>query len=167
MERPSEIYPNRDFWLENIHMATLLPRPHRLGENRKLFFSFLARTIRNFFSCKQRPVFNNMVCPQGVNFSPLGGMFAPLFTPRGEPSLLFRRMEGQTENFTVQEITSPLADKVHSWGQSLPLGAKLKNGPQAFTKRATHASRHKVGRIRLQHQAVQGKAFHEVKVELV
>jgi hypothetical protein len=26
--------------------------------------------------------------------------FTPLFTPRGEHSLLFRRMEGQTENFT-------------------------------------------------------------------
>jgi hypothetical protein len=30
----------------------------------------------------------------------LGGMFTPSFTPRGEQSLLFRRMEGQTDNFT-------------------------------------------------------------------
>jgi hypothetical protein len=30
----------------------------------------------------------------------LGEMFTPSFTPRGEHSLLFRRMEGQTENFT-------------------------------------------------------------------
>jgi hypothetical protein len=27
-------------------------------------------------------------------------MFTPSFTPRGEQSLLFRRMEGQTDNFT-------------------------------------------------------------------
>jgi hypothetical protein len=26
-----------------------------------------------------------------LNICPLGGMFPPLFTPRGEPSLLFRR----------------------------------------------------------------------------
>jgi hypothetical protein len=29
----------------------------------------------------------------------LGGMFIPSFTPRGEDSLLFRRMEGWTDNF--------------------------------------------------------------------
>jgi hypothetical protein len=28
------------------------------------------------------------------------GMFTPSFTPRGEHSLLFRRMEGRTENIT-------------------------------------------------------------------
>jgi hypothetical protein len=36
--------------------------------------------------------------------------------PRGEHSLLFRD-------------TSPLGDKIHPWGQSLPLGGKVKNGP--------------------------------------
>jgi hypothetical protein len=30
---------------------------------------------------------------------PTGGMFTPSFTPKGEHSLKFRRMEGQTENF--------------------------------------------------------------------
>jgi hypothetical protein len=43
--------------------------------------------------------------PLGVNLAPrgeicpLGVKFIPSFTPRGEHSLLFRRMEGQTENF--------------------------------------------------------------------
>jgi hypothetical protein len=61
-------------------------------------------------------------------------MFTPSFTPRGEHSLLFRRMEGQTENFTPGEIFAPR-------GQNLPLGdnfapgvkvcprGKVKNGP--------------------------------------
>jgi hypothetical protein len=35
-----------------------------------------------------------------VEICPLGGMFTPSFTPRSEISLLFRRMEGPTENFT-------------------------------------------------------------------
>jgi hypothetical protein len=41
-----------------------------------------------------------------MNFVPrgelglLGGMFNPSFTLRGEHSLLFRRMEGLTVNFT-------------------------------------------------------------------
>jgi hypothetical protein len=61
-------------------------------------------------------------------------MFTPLFTPKGQHSLLFIRMEGRTKEFHLQGITSPLRDKVHSWGQSrpgvesLPLGAKLRMG---------------------------------------
>jgi hypothetical protein len=42
---------------------------------------------------------------------PLGEMFTPSFTPRGEHSLLFRRMEGRTENFTPRGHNSPLGDK--------------------------------------------------------
>jgi hypothetical protein len=38
--------------------------------------------------------------PPGGDFCPLGVMFTPSFTPRGEHYLLFRRMEGRTENFT-------------------------------------------------------------------
>jgi hypothetical protein len=60
----------------------------------------------------QRAILNFTTGPQeitstlGVNLAPrgeicpLGGMFTPSFTPRGEHSVLFRRMEGQTENFT-------------------------------------------------------------------
>jgi hypothetical protein len=64
------------------------------------------------FMKKARPVFYNMVRPQewslplGVKLAPSGelcpleGMFTPSFTPRGEHSKLFRRMEGRTEKFT-------------------------------------------------------------------
>jgi hypothetical protein len=48
----------------------------------------------------------------------LGGMFIPSFTPRGEQSLLFRRMEGRTDNFTA-------GDKIHPWGTTTPLGSKF------------------------------------------
>jgi hypothetical protein len=34
--------------------------------------------------------------PRGV-ICPLGGLFTPSFTPRGEHSLLFKRMEGRTD----------------------------------------------------------------------
>jgi hypothetical protein len=49
--------------------------------------------------------------PQGVKFT-------PLFTPRGEHSLLFRRMEGRTDNFTPRGQT-------HPWGTTSPLGVKV------------------------------------------
>jgi hypothetical protein len=39
------------------------------------------------------------LAPRG-EIGPLGEMFNPSFTPRGEHALLFGRMEGQTENFT-------------------------------------------------------------------
>jgi hypothetical protein len=41
-------------------------------------------------------------------------MFIPSFAPRGELSLLFRRMEGRIENFTP-------GDKIHPWGTTSPL----------------------------------------------
>jgi hypothetical protein len=57
-----------------------------------------------------------------------------MFTPRGKHSLLFRRMEGQTENFTPGDnfnprgLNSHLGDNFAPEGQSLPLGAKLRMG---------------------------------------
>jgi hypothetical protein len=48
-------------------------------------------------------------------------MFILSFTSRGEYSLLFRKLEGQTENFTPQGTTSPLGD-------NFALGAKLRMG---------------------------------------
>jgi hypothetical protein len=59
------------------------------------------RAILNF-----TPGLLGISSPLGVNLGPrgeicpLGGMFTPSFTPRGQHSLLFRRMEGRTENFT-------------------------------------------------------------------
>jgi hypothetical protein len=52
-------------------------------------------------------------------------MFTTSFTLRGEHSLLFRRMEGQTENFTPKGITSPPGDKVLPWGITSPQGSKF------------------------------------------
>jgi hypothetical protein len=66
----------------------------------------------------QRAILNFTPGPRG-EIRPLGEMFAPSFTPRGKHSLLFRRMEGRTENFTPR-------GQLHPWGQSLPLGAKLR-----------------------------------------
>jgi hypothetical protein len=71
--------------------------------------------------------------PRG-ELCPLGGMFTPLFTPRGEHDLLFSRMEGQTENlppgdnFTSKGQSSFLGDNFTPGGQSLPLRAKLRMG---------------------------------------
>jgi hypothetical protein len=57
-----------------------------------------------------------------------------MLTPKGEHSLLFRRMEGRTENFTPEVYFAPR-------GLNSPLGSKfaprgeVKNGPQTFTLR--------------------------------
>jgi hypothetical protein len=67
----------------------------------------------------QRDILNFTPGPQGIT-SPLGVKFTPSFTPRGEHSLLFRRMEGE------QRI-SPPGDNF-TWGQSLPLGDQLRMG---------------------------------------
>jgi hypothetical protein len=80
--------------------------------------------------------------PRG-ELCPLGGMFTPPFTPRGEHYLLFRRMEGQTENFTPRDLpprgqSSILGDYFVPGGQSLSLRAKfaprceVKNGPLGY-----------------------------------
>jgi hypothetical protein len=80
------------------------------------------------------PFLTSPLAPRG-EICPLGGMFTPSFTPRGEHSLLVRRMEGRTENFIPQGITTPPGDTVHPWGTSSSLGSKfapwgeVKNGP--------------------------------------
>jgi hypothetical protein len=69
------------------------------------------------------------MAPRGVICS-LGGMFTPLFTPRGEHSL------GTTylEEWRGEQIISPQGTKftpggqLRPLGQSLPLGAKLRMG---------------------------------------
>jgi hypothetical protein len=45
-------------------------------------------------------------------------MFIPSFTPRGEHSLLFRRIEGEKKS-------SLLGDKIHTWGTTSPLVSKF------------------------------------------
>jgi hypothetical protein len=70
-----------------------------------------------------RPVFNNMVCPPHPptdELGPQGWNQGWNLSPRGnEHSLLFRRIERRTVNFTPR-ITSPLAlgDKIHPWGDN-------------------------------------------------
>jgi hypothetical protein len=58
---------------------------------------------------------------------PLGGMFTPSFTPMGEHSLLFRKMEGQTENFTPRGQISTLGSKFAPRGEvkNVPLGNQM------------------------------------------
>jgi hypothetical protein len=48
-------------------------------------------------------------------------MFTPSFTPRGEPSLLFRRME-------VTQIISPPGDNFTPRGQISPMGENFAPG---------------------------------------
>jgi hypothetical protein len=93
------------------------------------------RAILNFTPGPQ-----GRISPLGVNLAPtgeicpLGVKFTPSFTLMGEHSLLFRRMEGRTENFTPKGITSPqgtnspLGDNFAPGGQSLHPGVKLRMG---------------------------------------
>jgi hypothetical protein len=75
-----------------------------------------------------RPVFNIMNSIPGVKFAPrdelcpLRVMFTPLFTHRGEHSLLLRRMERQKENFTPRGQRLLLGDNFTPGCQSLPQG---------------------------------------------
>jgi hypothetical protein len=48
---------------------------------------------------------------------------------RNEHSLLFRRMEGRTENFTRRGQNSPAGDKIHPWGTKFATRDEVKNGP--------------------------------------
>jgi hypothetical protein len=86
---------------------------------------------------EQRPVFNNMVYPQGRTFSSKG-IFTASFNPRGKHTLPFRRMEGQIENFTPGNFftprgqNSPLGYNFAPGGQSLPLGVKLRMCHRGF-----------------------------------
>jgi hypothetical protein len=62
-------------------------------------------------------------------------MFTPAFTQRGEHSLLFRRMEGRTENFTPREYLHPSGTKftpgreLRPWGSKFDPRGDAKNGP--------------------------------------
>jgi hypothetical protein len=73
------------------------------------------------------PFLTSPLAPRG-EICPLGGMFTPLFTPRGEHSLLFRRMEGQTENFTPGDNFTP-GGQLRSWGSKFAPRGEVKIGP--------------------------------------
>jgi hypothetical protein len=78
----------------------------------------LLRAILNFTPGPQEctsPLMN--LTPRG-EICPLGGMFTPSFTPRGEHTILFIRMEVRTENFTPRGQNSPL-------GTASPPGSKF------------------------------------------
>jgi hypothetical protein len=58
-----------------------------------------------------------------------------MFTPRGEHSLLFRRMEEQTENFNPRGQLYPYGTnftpggQLRPWGSKFAPGGEVKNGP--------------------------------------
>jgi hypothetical protein len=70
------------------------------------------------------PFLTSPLAPRG-EICHLGGMFTPSFASGGKHSLLFRRMVGRTENFTLQGITSPPGYKIHYWGTTSSLGSKF------------------------------------------
>jgi hypothetical protein len=90
-----------------------------------------ATTLRAILNFTPGP--QGRTSPLGVNLAPRGeicpleGMFTPLFTPRGEHSLLFRRMEGRRENFTPK-------GKLHPRGHNSPLGDNFAPGVKVFPK---------------------------------
>jgi hypothetical protein len=59
-----------------------------------------------------------------VEICPLGGMFTPSFTPRGEHSLLFRRMEDRSENFIPGDDFTPRRQN-SSLGDNFASGIKV------------------------------------------
>jgi hypothetical protein len=87
------------------------------------------------------PVFNNMTCLQGLNLPlgvnlaprselcPLGGMFTVSFAPRGEHSLLFRRMEGQKQTISHPRDNFTPVGQLRPWGSKFALRGEVKNGP--------------------------------------
>jgi hypothetical protein len=81
----------------------------------------------------QRPVFNYISWLPGVKFSPRGelgphgltlshswGLFFPLFTPRGEHTLMFWRTKEKTEFLHPYGLTSPLGANFTPRGQLHP-----------------------------------------------
>jgi hypothetical protein len=67
---------------------------------------------------------------RGELWSP-GGMFTPLFIPRCEHSLMFRKIEGRTDKVHPWRLTSPQLDKDHPWGHH-PLGSHC--APRGYIK---------------------------------
>jgi hypothetical protein len=82
--------------------------------------------VQKFLGSSEASFEQHEFAPRG-ELCPLGGMFTLSFTPRGEHSILFRRMEGQTDyltprnNFNPRVQSSPMRDNFASPGQSLPL----------------------------------------------
>jgi hypothetical protein len=64
-----------------------------------------------------------------------------MFTPWGEHSLLFRRMEGRTENFTPMGQNSHLGDNFAPCGESLPLGPNLRMGLRCLSLKTRQSER--------------------------
>jgi hypothetical protein len=70
-----------------------------------------------------RDILNFVPGPSG-ELCPLGGMFTPSFTPRGEHSLFFKELRGK-------QIISPRGNnftpggQLHPWGTTSPLGVKV------------------------------------------
>jgi hypothetical protein len=107
-------------------IATLVARCCTLLHNAKVMF------------CVNRGPF--LTSPLGVNLvargeiCPLVEISTPRSPPGGEHCLLFRRMEGRTENFTPRGQNSPwgtkfpLGDKIPPGGQLRPWGSKLRVG---------------------------------------
>jgi hypothetical protein len=61
------------------------------------------------------PFLTSPLAPPRGKICPLGGMFTPSFTPRGEHSLVFRRMEGWTENFTPKGTKFTPGGQLRPW----------------------------------------------------
>jgi hypothetical protein len=82
---------------------------------------------------RRRAILNLTPGPQGWNLSPRENIH-PFVPPRGKHSLLFRRMEGRTENSTPrgklyrQGTKFTTGGQLRPQGQSLPLGVKLRMG---------------------------------------
>jgi hypothetical protein len=72
------------------------------------------------------------LAPRG-EICPLRGMFTPSFTPWGEHSLLFRRMEQRIsapgDNFNPQGTKFTLGGQLRPWGSKFAPGGEIKNGP--------------------------------------
>jgi hypothetical protein len=115
-----------------------------------VFLQIWIRHNNDIASTNWGPFKTSPLAPRGEICS-IGGMFTTLFTPRGEHSLLFTRMEGWTDNFSPRGYitwtlggqnsppgtTSPLrpilnfAPRGKLWpqGWSYPLGAKFSVRP--------------------------------------
>jgi hypothetical protein len=99
-----------------------------LLEERQVVLVHFVPSTKNHSIDPGGPFLTSPLAP-GVNLAPggefcrKGGMFTPLFPP-GVNTLLFRRMEGLTENFTPGDnfTTMYVGDKIHPWGTTLPLG---------------------------------------------
>jgi hypothetical protein len=87
------------------------------------FHNGMLRAILNFTAGPSLLGVN--LAPRGEICSP-GEMFTPLFTPRGEHSLLFRRMEGEREpRISLPRDNFTQGDKSHPWGTTSLLGSKF------------------------------------------